>query len=87
MFRYSDKSYDDLRNNTEYNPVMTSPDESTLSASELSTMNSICGDITQCRFDYLVTRDQSIAMATASAEEHYQWAEEHMVKSKKVKSV
>lgn len=80
LFRYSGTSYDDLRNDTAYNPVITPPNEATLSASELSTMESICGDITQCRFDYLVTRDQSIAQATASAEEHYQWAEEHMVK-------
>ncbi|KAJ8035366.1 Sushi domain-containing protein 2 [Holothuria leucospilota] len=80
LFRYDDKTFYDLLNDTNYNPLLTSPDESSLTPSELSFMETTCGNITQCRFDFLVTRDRGIAIATSSAEEHYQWAEEKMLK-------
>lgn len=88
LFRYSGgKTHADYQNSTVYDPVLVAPDESSLSSFEQSTMENTCGDVDQCRFDYLVTRDQDLASSTATVVEHYYWADDVMTKSTFITSI
>lgn len=82
FFRYTiGKDHAYYQNDNGYNPVLVAPDESSLSSTEQTIMDNTCGAIEQCRFDYLVTRDEDMAAATATTVEHYYWRNEVMIKS------